>query len=107
MWKLRDFDLSKVSVYGNGAVNVLDQLNSDGVSLVFDGAVVEHVIACSWCVKGEAGDPPPGAAHDKGRVAASVLDGSTDEGSGVGDWCAKVDESKATREVNETRRNCD
>ena len=84
MWKLRDFDLSEVSIYGNGAVDVLDQLNSDRVSLVLDGAVVEHVIACSWCVKGEAGDPPPGAADDKGKVAASVLDGSTVRGVGLG-----------------------
>ena len=86
---------------------MLDRLNSDSVSLVLDGAVAEHVIACSWCVKGEAGDPSPGAAYDKGRIAASVLDGSTNEGSGVGDWRAKVDESKATRTVDKSWRYCD
>ena len=86
---------------------MLDRLNSDRVSLELDGAVVEHVIACGWCVKGEAGDPSPGAADDECRIAAGVLDGSMDEGSGVGDWCAQVDESKATRAVDETRRNCD
>ena len=105
--KFGDLDLSKVREDSNGMVGMLYGLYSDHIAFKVDAAMVDNIVSCSMSVESETGNPTPRSSHNEGWVAASVLDGSTNEGSGVVDWCAQGDESKATRAVDETRRNCD
>ena len=100
VWKFRNLDLCKISEDGNGAADVLDRLDGDGVAFEVYGALTNNVIAGSWSVEREACHPTSGAAHDEGRVSARVLDGAADDGSGVGVGGLEVSVGEAARAVD-------